>query len=278
MTAPAHARRPRAGTVARQVHYQNLLLLRSPSGPFFTFVIPLMLLVTLDLVYGDQVIPTRGGTPFPQFYLPSMMAFALVNACYINLINGTTIARESGMLKRIRGTPLPGWAYLSGRVGSAAMRGLGSVIGVAALGTTLFDADMVWATLPGTVVAVVAGACCFCVLGLAVTPTVPTADAALPIAYGTFLPVSFISDIFFPSDRSPAWLQTVASALPVRPLARSLEANLAPGATGLGFHWPELASLTAWTLGAAVALRRFRWEPARPARRHRLGLGPRGRR
>jgi ABC-type multidrug transport system permease subunit len=255
--------------VIRQVHYQNLLLLRSPSGPFFTFVIPLMLLVTLDLVYGDQLIPTRGGTPFPQFYLPSMMAFALVNACYINLINGTSLARDSGMLKRIRGTPLPGWAYLSGRVGSAATLGLASVVGVAVVGTTMFDADMVWATLPGTVLAVVTAACCFCALGLAVTPTVPSADAALPIAYGTFLPLSFISDIFFPSDSSPAWLRLTASVMPLRPLARSLEANLAPGATGWGFHWAELGVLVAWTAGAALALRWFRWEPSRPSSGHR---------
>jgi len=251
------------------VHYQNVLLLRSPSAPFFTFAIPLMLLVTLDLVYGNRVIPTRGGMRFPQFYLPSMMAFALVNACYINVVNGTTLARQTGTLKRIRGTPLPGWVYLSGRVISAAILGLASAAGVAVLGTTLFDADMVWVTLPGTLTVGVFGAGCFCALGLAVTPTVPTADAALPVAYGTFLPLSFVSDVFFPSDTSPAWLRMLASALPLRPLAQSLEANFAPGTSGLGFHWPQLGVLGGWTLVAAFALRKFRWEPSRAVRPRR---------
>lgn len=261
--------RPWVRTIARQVHYQNLLLLRSPSGPFFTFAIPLMLVITLDLVYGDRLIPSRSELRFPQFYLPSMMAFALVNACYINIVNGTTLARQSGVLKRIRGTPLPGWAYLSGRLGSAALLGIASVIGVGVVGTTLFGADMVWTTLPGTAVFVVAGAACFCTLGLAITPAVPTADAALPVAYGTFLPLSFISDVFFPSDTSPGWLRAAASLLPLRPLARSLEENFTPGAPGAGFHWPELATVCAWAVAGALTLRRFRWEPSRPGRRQR---------
>lgn len=267
------AARPRNASkiriVARQIRYQSLLLLRSPSAPFFTFVVPLMLLVTLDLVYGSRTIPTRDLMRFPQFYLPAMVAFAMVNACYINVINGTTLARQTGMLKRIRGTPLPGWVYLAGRVVSAGIVGMLSVLGVWALSVTLFGVEMVWGTLPGTLVFIVAGMGCFSCLGLALTPLVPTPDAALPIAYGTMLPLSFVSDVFFPSDTSPSWLQHLASAFPLRPLARALAANLTPHATGLGFHWLELGTLAAWTSGAAVMLLFFRWEPARSGERRR---------
>lgn len=277
MSAVTTSRRvPRARIVGRQIRYQCLLLLRSPSAPFFTFVVPAMLLVTLDLVYGSRTIPTRGDLEFPQFYLPAMMAFAMVNACYINVINGTTLARQTGLLKRIRGTPLPGWVYLSGRVVSACVVGLLSVLGVWMLSVALFGVDPTWGTLPGTVVLVAAGMACFSCIGLAITPLVPTPDAALPIAYGTMLPLAFVSDVFFPSDTSPAWLQDLASAFPLRPLARSLEANLAPHATGLGFHWAELGVMAAWTVGAAVLLLFFRWEPTRAgqgqrARRHPTG-------
>jgi hypothetical protein len=51
----------------RQIGYQDRLLARSPTGPFFTFVIPLMVLVALNLVYGNHTIPTRGGIRFPRF-------------------------------------------------------------------------------------------------------------------------------------------------------------------------------------------------------------------
>ena len=268
-TIAAPRRASKLRIVAAQVRYQCLLLLRSPSAPFFTFVVPLMLLVTLDLVYGSRTIPTRVGLRFPQFYLPAMSAFAMVNACYINVINGTTLARQTGMLKRIRGTPLPGWVYLSGRVGSACIVGLLSVGGVWALSALPFGVAVVGSTLPGTLVFVGAGMACFSCIALAITPLVPTPEAALPIAYGTMLPLAFVSDVFFPSDTSPTWLQHLASAFPLRPLARSLEANLAPRATGLGFHWFELGTLAAWTAGAALLLVFFRWDPARTDRGRR---------
>ena len=103
MTGTASPRRLNALRLAlRQVRYQNRLLLRSPSGPFFTFVIPLMVLLALNLVYGNHTIPTRAGIRFPRFYTPAMAAFAITNACYVNLLTGVTLSRDEGMLKRIR--------------------------------------------------------------------------------------------------------------------------------------------------------------------------------
>jgi ABC-2 type transport system permease protein len=262
-------RTSRLRIVARQVHYQNLLLLRSPSAPFFTLIIPMMLLVTLDLVYGSRRIPTRQDIRFPQFYLGGMMTFAAANACYINIINGTTLARQTGMLKRIRSTPLPGWVYLGGRAVSAAIVGIASVGVVVIVSVTIFDAEMPVQTLPGTVVSIGIAMLCLSCVGFAVTSLVPTAEAALPVAYGTFLPLSFVSDVFFPSDTSPSWLRHLAAAFPVRPLAEILAANTSPSVHGYGFHWPELGVLAAWTVGAAAMLQLFRWEPSRPRRRSR---------
>ena len=222
-----------------------------------------MILVTLDLVYGSRALPTRNQLESHQFYMPSMMTFATVNACYINVINGTTLARQSGMLKRIRSTPLPGWVYLSGRMVSAGIVGMLSVIGVCVVSVALFDVQMVWGTLPGTLLLIVVGMVCFSCVGLALTPLIPTPEAAIPIAYGTMLPLAFISDVFFPSDTSPAWLQHVASVFPLRPLARALADNMTPHATGSGFHWVALGTMAAWTVGAAVLLVFFRWEPTR---------------
>lgn len=275
MSAPPRGQgrhRSALGLLARQVRYQNLLLLRNPGGPFFTFVIPLMLLVTLDLVYGDQPLPTRGGMRSPQFYLPSMAAFAVVNACYVNVISGTSLARENGVLKRMRGTPLPAWIYLAGRIGSAAVVGAGSAAAVLVAGTALFAADMVWPTLPGTIVLLVAGLVGFGVVGLAVSTLVPSADAALPVAYGTFLPVAFVSDVFFPSETGPEWLQRLAGALPLRSLARALEANLTPGAAGPGLRGRDLVPLGGWVVASAAFVAwRFRWDPARPGQRRLPG-------
>lgn len=275
MNANGHTNRRQNIVVlsARQVLYQCLLMVRSLSGPFFTFVIPLMLLFVLSLVYGNNVMPTRP-IRFPQFYTPSMVVFSVANACYVNLINGATIACQQGILKRIRGTPLPGWAYLLGRAGSTGVVAGLSATAVVIVGETLFDAQLAWSTLPGSIVMVVIGVLTFSMLALAMTRLVTSTDSALPVAYGTFLPVAFVSDVFFPSDSSPAWLRDAAQALPLRPMARTLEANMLTGARGLGFRWPELGIVAAWACGAAIAVGlTFRWEPSRP--RTRRVRGPR---
>ena len=131
-----------------------------------------------------------------------------------------------------------------------------------------------WQHLPDFVLAAAVGIVCFSSLGLAVTVVVPAADAALPIAYGTLLPLSFISDVFFPADTSPPWLRSLGSALPLRPLARSLEAPFMPAGHGAGLHWAELAVMAGWTgVAVTVIARSFHWE--RPSRRHLFRRGPR---
>jgi ABC-2 type transport system permease protein len=252
----------KARSLFRQIRYQIVLLLRTPSAPFFTLAVPFMLMVTLDLVYGSRRIP-GGELTFPQFYLPAMMAFAVVNACWTNIITGTTIARQSGILKRIRCTPLPGWVYLLGRVVSAALIAFVSVTGVALLSLWVSGTQWVWCTTPGTIVTIALGMLCFSLLGLAVTPLITNTDGALPVAYGTILPLAFVSEVFFPADTGPEWLRQIASCFPLKPLAHTLVLNLTPGATGLGFHWRELVVMAGWTLVAVLALHWFRWDPTR---------------
>ncbi|HZQ59526.1 MAG TPA: ABC transporter permease [Acidimicrobiales bacterium] len=252
----------------RQVGYQNRLVLRSPTGPFFTLVIPLMVLIALNLVYGNQTIHARG-VRFPRFYTPAMAAFAITNACYVNVLTGVTLSRDEGMLKRFRGTPLPTWAYFFGRTVSAGLVAVLSAGVVLLMGTSMYPVTFPWRAVGPLVLATLAGVVCFSMLGLAVSAFVPTAGAALPVAYGTLLPLSFISDVFFPMDTSPHWLRTAASALPLRPLARSLEAPFLSGNAGV--HWAELAVVGGWAVaGAALVAVCFPWE--------RSGSGIRARR
>ena len=264
MTVVAAGGRPRQWRLVRgQVTYQTRLLLRSPSGPFFTFVIPLMLLITLDLVYGSRLVPGRD-VKFPVFYTPAMAAFAVANACFVNVANTTTIAPDTGVLQRLHSAPLPASVYVAGRVLSAGALAALSMAGVLATGAALFHVHLVVSTLPGTALMLVAAVYCDAMLGLAITPLIPSADAALPIAYGLFLPVAFISEVFFPTTGSPAWLRTLAAALPLQPQAHAFSINNDPDATGWGVHWALLGITVGWGVAAtAVVARWFRWQRAK---------------
>ncbi len=273
--APAAARRPRSiRLLGAQVRYQLRVLWRSPIGLFATLVIPLMVLLAVDLLNSGSHLSSRGGIPYAQFFTPAMVAFAVINVCYMGVITSTTLARDEGILKRIRSTPLPPWVYMAGRLGAAALLSLLSAIVVIAVGDALYDFEIVWAAIPAVLVTLALGMFCFCALGLAVTVLVPRADAAFAVAWGTMLPLCFISDVFEPIDHEPGWLNAIAAIFPVRPFAENLETALNPVVGSTALSWAHLGVLAAWGVGAtAFALVAFRWEPS-PRRQRRRGPHP----
>ena len=248
----------------RQVRYENRSFWRNPAAAFFTFVVPLMFLVILNaLLGGDET--TIGGRPaeLSDFYVPAMAALSVVNACYTNIVMMVSVARDDGRLKRLRGTPLPRWAYLFGRIVHATLVALLLVVIVIAFGAVFYGVDVPGKSMPAFVLAVAAGAGTFCALGLAVSSFVPNAQAASAIANGTVLPVLFISDVFVRlGDDSPAWIDIAGDIFPVKHLSEACLAAFNPSSGGWGFEWLDLAVIGAWGVaGALLAARYFRWEP-----------------
>jgi ABC-2 type transport system permease protein len=257
--------RSRLGIVlaANQIRYQVRLLLRTPMGIFTAVVVPLMVLIALDLTTPPTLLAELSGITFTRFLVPGMTCFAVLNACYVNVLTSLVVARESGVLKRFHGTPLPLRSYLLGRAATAAITAaaaVGAVLIVSAvfLHVTL-SAVRFW-MLCGVLGL---GVVCWSVLGAAVSTLVSDTNSALPVAYGTILPVAFISDVFFPASAAPAWLRDIASALPVAPIARAAETVFVRTAT----EWPmtatQLGVVFAWTVGASLFTAvMFRWQPA----------------
>src|ERR1035437_727192 len=259
----APARRPPAlRLVAAQVGYQLRVLVRSPIASFATLVIPLMVLLAVNLLYEGTRLSSRGGIRYAQFFTPAMVAFAVVNACYMSVISSTTLARDEGILKRIRSTPLPPWVWMTGRVVTAGLVAAVSAIIVVAVGAGVYDFEVLWSAIPTVLLTLGVAVFCFCSLGLALTALVPAADSALPIAWGTMLPLCFIPDVFQPIDSEPHWLRAIASVFPLRPFADDLESAFNPITGSRALHQGHLELLAAWGLAAAAfALLAFRWEP-----------------
>ena len=272
---PHDARRSRPAPLLAlgQVRYQLLLLVRSPLGFFLTLVIPLLLLVSLKVVSPGGA---TGGVPYIQWLTPAVSAFCLLNAAYVTTITALVPARDHGILKRLRGTPLPAWTYLTGRFGQVLVTAAVSVAIIVAVGVLFFGVHMVWASFGYFIAAAALGLLCFFMLGAAVTMVVPKTETALPIAFGTMLPVAFISDVFFSSAHAPHWLADIAAALPVAPVAKAMEAAFSPATKSWPLSTGGLLGVLAWTAGAAVIVALwFRWDPG-PVRllpwRHRHPL------
>jgi ABC-2 type transport system permease protein len=248
---------------AGQMRYQLRLLLRTPMAAFATIVIPLMVLLAVGLLYRGSHIGSRGDIAYIQFFDPAMIAFATVTACYMSVVSTTVVSREQGILKRLRSTPLPPWLYLAAKVATVALVAFVSSVTVIAVGAGVYGFHLNWGAVPAALLVWVIAVVSFSALGLAVTTLVPRAEAALPVAWGSMLPLCFVSDVFQPIDGAPEWLRAVASSLPLRPFADELESLLGPRGAPVALNSRHLEVLALWGVVAIVfALASFRWQPS----------------
>jgi ABC-2 type transport system permease protein len=145
-----------------------------------------------------------------------------------------------------------------------------------AVSVPAFGVEIYARTLPSAVLVLVLGAACLSACGIAVASLVKTADQAMPVAQFTFLPLSFISGIWYPLDGAPQWLQSVAHFFPLYHIAHAFERCFVPG-TGAAFPSDDIVPILLWTaVGAFVAVRRFRFESGPGATGRRGLLGRRG--
>ena len=101
--------------VARQTRYQLKYFVRVPVALFFTIILPLVMLVLFNALFGDNTIETDDGDwSIRQFYTGGLAAYTAVSATFSNLANMVPIRRDEGVLKRWRSTPLPTWIYIAG--------------------------------------------------------------------------------------------------------------------------------------------------------------------
>jgi ABC-2 type transport system permease protein len=83
----------------------------------------------------------------------------------------------------------------------------------------------------------------------------------MPLAQLTFLPISFISGIWFPLDGAPGWVTTTADIFPLKHIVDAFTGCFLAGTPSAGFAWGDLAVIAAWGVGGLiVATRRLRRE------------------
>jgi len=266
-----------------QVRYQNKVFWRTPIAAFFTIAFPLMFLVVFTAIFGNDPIGDLDLTT-AQFYAPGLAVFAAASATYTNLSVSTSIARDDGILKRMRGTPLPPRLYMTGRVGSAIWIALLAVTIMMTVGVVVYGVEVIWEKMPAAGVSFVAGVACFAALGLMLAAFVPNGESAPAVANATLLPLAFVSDIFLvPSTDAPAWIEFIGNVFPLKHFSIAFGDAFNPFLEGNGFQWSagegeyaignHVTWMLLWGVGATVlAIRYFTWEPRggeRPSHRGR---------
>ena len=250
-----------APMIANQAIYATRTFWRDTASAFFTVGFPILLLLLLPVVFGDQELSDRGGVPLTQFLAAVLAVFGAATAAYADFSERVARARDEGVLKRIHGTPLPVWAFMAGRATSAVVVAFVSLALTMSVGILAYDVELVPRALPGLVTSVVVGITCFAALGLALAAVAPNARAVPAIANATLLPLAFFSDIFLIGDL-PRWMDVVGWVFPLKHFANAVADGVNPTIPGAGFYWDHLAVMAVWGIaGALVALRFWTWQP-----------------
>ena len=263
MSRAATARRPTpTALLEAQVRYAATDLWRGRVVLIFSLALPLVWLLVIGALAGNATLDDGSGVRVMQFVTPSAAAMGVLYGTYPTVAISLAEARESGVLKRFRGTPLPAWTYLAGRIGGAVLYALAAVVVTVAVGVTAFDVQIVWRTLPATLVTLVVGIACFAAVGLAVAAVAPRPSFAQVASVGSAVALTFVSGMFTFGGATPAWMDTVAGIFPLKPFTEALQDQFNPFHSGAGWDPGALAVDVAWGVAAAaVAARSFGWEP-----------------
>ena len=249
-TAGASERPGDVALTAWQVAYEQRAFWRNRTRAFFSFGMPLMLLLLFGALNSGGRIQELGNIPYVTFFLPGILAYGIIITQFVNMAGGIAIQRDNGLLKRMRGTPLPGWAYVGGRLGSTALVSVVMTVVMLVLGRVCFDVHLRAEAVPA--------------VGMAAVMLIPNAEAAPVVANVLILPLSFISGIWYPLTGAPEWLTDLAKVFPVERLANALHVAFDPLNHGSPWSGNDLLWLGIWlVIGARLAMRFWQREMAR---------------
>jgi ABC-2 type transport system permease protein len=239
-----------------QLRWEQRVFWRSRESAVFVFLFPLLLFTLLTAVYNGRIY----GRPASWALLAGMLAYGVANTAFAGLALIIVARRETGILKRIRGTPLPPTVYLTAVLTSIMIVFTLQAISLFVLGRGLKSTP--WPThLVSLVLILALGGATFAALGLALTGFIRSLEGSSAVVNIIVLPLAFLSGSFGSTRHYPQALRAIGDVLPLKYFLDAVN--------GIYLHGQQLwdkprniAVLAIWgVIGIVVASRKFRWEP-----------------
>ena len=247
------------GLIFSQIRYQLQLFLSTPGALVIGVGLPVALLVA------------TGGTHSAKSALPILAGYAVFgltmtafNTHGVRLV----IARESGVLRRWRASPLPPWCYFVSQIVTTSIFATFTGAATFVVGMLFYGAHVTAAGALAALAALLLGALAWSAASTALTGIIPTVQTAQPAFILVYFPVLVVSGALGPVSSLPQWLTTIASYLPAEPLISAVSHAVQHGQGAMPLPGRDIVVLAVWAVGgllAAVAL--FRWEPHRRTQR-----------
>jgi len=234
------------------------LFLREPVGAFFTLVFPLMMLFLFGSIYGNEPTPMFGGRGTIDISVPSYTAMIIATTGLMGLIITMATYRETGILRRLRTTPVSPLVVLVAQVIVLfLMTTLGMVLLVIA-GKLVYHMRF-----EGNAFSVLAGftlsSLSFFAIGFVLAGLMPTARTAQVVGLVILYPMLFLSGAGFPRELLPEGIKKVSAFLPLTYVVDLLRG------LWIGENWSQhltaaLVLAAILLAGVLISVRLFRWE------------------
>ena len=242
-----------------QLRAEQRLYWRSRELAFFTFLFPVLLFVLLDSVYGDDVVKGEH-VKASSYLLAGMLGYGVASTAFAGLGIVLVLRRESGILKRVRATPLPPPTYLLGVIVSTVIVYAIEAAALIVLARAVYgiEVNTQWLSL---VLALLLGSLSFAALGIALTGWIRSGEGSSAVVNAIYLPVTFLSGSFVSPHEYPRFLEVIAEVLPLTYFIRLMRDVVLRNET-IWSSWESTVVVAAWGLvGLLLAIRGFRWTP-----------------
>ena len=205
-----------------------------------------------------------GGAVLAESSPMALMTVGLITYCIITvafegLVPRVVRHRDAGIFKRLGGTPLRKWAFLTSKALSASAYVFIEVVLILVVGlvsTGVSVAGSWWLLAP----LLLLGTFTMAAVGFIVSNLTRSPDGAVAAVHAIYIPMLLLCGAFVPIKALPGTLQVVARAFPLTYFAAPFRAVLIEGA-GLTTIGGDLIVLVGWTvISWIVAVKTFRWE------------------
>lgn len=241
------------------------LFIRDPFSTIFALAFPLMMMLLLSAVFGDDpeeaqamengMLVWRGVNP-TDYYTAGSVGIIAVALGVMSLPIQIVGYREQGVLRRFRASSVPGWTVFASQLLLSMLVVLlgGAILAIAAW---LISGASLPSDVLGVIVAGLAGVAAFCAIGSLLAVVIPTQRAALGIGLLLFFACWLLSGTGPPRAVLPEGVRTLSDALPLTYLVVAVQDPW----FGYGWSWPDLAVLLGFTIAAGIpAIWLFRWD------------------
>lgn len=243
--------------LGRQVVYEQRAFWRNRRRALSSFAFPLIFLLIFGAIVPGKVASLHD-IPFINFYVPGIIAYAVMVIGFSNMAMSIAYLHHDGILKRLRVTPMPPTLYLLAVVFSNVLTIVLATLLLLLVGAGLYGAHLQAGELPGFALTLILASACFTSLGIAVARFIPRPDSGMPVLMFVTLPLSFISDVFFPLGNGSAAkvLRQIGEFFPLFHVSRGLQPAFEPFSHGGGLVGSDVLALLIWSAVGLWSMRR----------------------